>query len=133
MDDTSPVFLVPTDDYIDRYYVIGEGLPPGRKRTTCNGCYVQARIEYDFTDSAGNFLQKEQILDQYWYNDWLNELMCKYNVYDESIRQCMKRFMENQYKSDEYPRTIGELNNYWWKLENKIKHLLIKRELESAK
>ena len=89
-----------------------------------------------FTDSAGNSLQKEQILDQYWVDDWLNELMDKYKVDDNNygnIRQLMKEIYVYKYESGEYPQTIGELNNYWWKLDNKIKHLLIKSGLELRK
>ena len=136
MSDNSPVFLVQTHDYEDNYLVVGEGLPVGRKRTSCNGCYVQARIVYDFSDSAGNPLEKEQILDQYWVDDWLNELMDKYKVDDNNygnIRQIMKEFMYTEYESGEYPRTIRELNDYWWKLNKMIKYLLIKGELELRK
>ena len=118
MDDNLPVYLISTNDYENNYSVVGEGLPAGRQKIG-NDCYVQARIEYDFTDSNGNLLKKEQILDQYWKDDLLNELMDKYKS-DKNIRLRMEKIIESEYKSGEYPRTIGDR----WKLVNKLKKLI---------
>ena len=90
--DLSPVYIISTDEYEDHPLIVGEGLPSGSVKTS-SGCLISSSITYHFKDPDGNPLRQEQILNQYWKEDWVD--MLKHKFANVTGKQSFPKMLRN--------------------------------------